>query len=222
MKNTVIKYFSFAIASIFLASCTPMKSSPKEEKHQMELTLHELQTNLDDLRHDLNCFQTELQIIDGKIKHQEDATQNIKQQHIERLQVKNDSLNKLLINAEAKLTQIEQKQNAIIADLKNLSNYSNETTLALTQHKEKINELEASYLAQGSKINEIASVKTTLQQLVKSLKSNSFNCITYKVKSGDSLEKIAKQNNVSVDSIKKINDLDSDLIVIGQELKIPN
>ena len=56
-------------------SCTPMKSSPKEEKHQLELTLHEVQTNLDDLRHDLNCFHTEMQIIDGKIKRQESTVQ---------------------------------------------------------------------------------------------------------------------------------------------------
>ena len=43
----------------------------------------------------------------------------------------------------------------------------------------------------------------------------------YKVKAGDSLEKIAKANNTTVDKIKKINSMQQDLIVIGQEIKIP-
>ena len=51
-KNLILLFF----IPLFFSSCSPMKSSPKEEKHQMELTLHEVQTNLDDLRHDLNCF----------------------------------------------------------------------------------------------------------------------------------------------------------------------
>src|SRR3990167_9933637 len=88
----------------FIASCTPMKSSPKEEKHQMELTLHEVQTNVDDLRHDVNCFHTEMQILDGKIKHQEDTLQNLKQQHLEKIQTKLDNLSKQLTTIENKST----------------------------------------------------------------------------------------------------------------------
>ena len=84
----------FSISILILNGCSPMKSSPKEEKHQMELTLHEVQTNLDDLRHDLNCFHTEMQIIDGKMKHQEDSLINLKQQHLEKLQNKLETLTK--------------------------------------------------------------------------------------------------------------------------------
>ena len=75
-----------ALSIAFFSSCSPLKSSPKEEKHQLELTLHEVQTNLDDLRHDINCFQTELQIVDGKIKHQEKISSMIKNQYIEKYQ----------------------------------------------------------------------------------------------------------------------------------------
>jgi murein DD-endopeptidase MepM/ murein hydrolase activator NlpD len=45
--------------------------------------------------------------------------------------------------------------------------------------------------------------------------------IDYKVRSGDTLASIAKNFNVSVDSIKWSNDLKSDIIKPGQILKIP-
>ncbi|MBQ6546862.1 MAG: LysM peptidoglycan-binding domain-containing protein [Bacilli bacterium] len=51
--------------------------------------------------------------------------------------------------------------------------------------------------------------------------SDDKNGITYIVKSGDSLWSIAKKYNVSVDSLKSINNLNSNLLSIGQELVIP-
>ncbi|NGX29368.1 MAG: Chromosome partition protein Smc [Candidatus Anoxychlamydiales bacterium] len=219
MKKT--KILSIAFLAIYLSACSPMKSSPKEEKHQLELTLHELQTNLDDLRHDINCFHTEMQIVDGKVKHQEDATQNLKQQHLEKLQLKIENLTKLFSEMENKITLFETKSHSLNSNFSNLSNHANETTLALTQHKDKINELEKIILKQNARLEDIAKVKTTLEDIVKTIKSNSSNYLIYKVKAKDSLEKIAKINNVTVDSIKHLNALENDLIVVGQKLKIP-
>lgn len=43
----------------------------------------------------------------------------------------------------------------------------------------------------------------------------------YKVKAGDTLNAIARNNRTTVAEIKKINKLDSDLIRINQILKLP-
>ena len=51
-------------------------------------------------------------------------------------------------------------------------------------------------------------------------KSKEAKCITYTVKSGDTLGKIAKQYHVSVTDIKKWNNLKNDLIRVNQKLKI--
>ncbi|QIW79196.1 LysM peptidoglycan-binding domain-containing protein [Bacillus tequilensis] len=50
--------------------------------------------------------------------------------------------------------------------------------------------------------------------------SSSSSSSTYKVKSGDSLSKIAKQYGTTVSELKKLNGLKSDLIRIGQVLKL--
>ena len=46
--------------------------------------------------------------------------------------------------------------------------------------------------------------------------------ITYTVKPGDSLSKIAKDYNVKIDEIKQLNQLKSDVIKVNQQLIIPN
>lgn len=47
------------------------------------------------------------------------------------------------------------------------------------------------------------------------------NYVIYSVKVGDNLYKIAKNNNVTVDEIIEFNNLTSNLLSIGQQLKIP-
>ncbi len=48
------------------------------------------------------------------------------------------------------------------------------------------------------------------------------NVKTYKVVSGDSLYSIAKKYNTTVDKIKSLNNLESNILSIGQILKLPN
>ena len=52
--------------------------------------------------------------------------------------------------------------------------------------------------------------------------SNTGTTNTYVVKSGDSLYSIARKYNTTVDEIKKLNNLSSNLLNIGQVLKIPS
>ena len=44
----------------------------------------------------------------------------------------------------------------------------------------------------------------------------------YIVKSGDTLYKIARENNISLNKIKELNNLTSDIILVGQMLKLPS
>jgi LysM repeat protein len=172
------------LLGLLLASCTPLKTAPNDVGHQMELTLHEVRTHLDDLRHDMNCFQTELQILEGRLKNQEQIAKPSDSGKLEQL--------------ERRLALLEKEGRGNLADL---AEHSNELTLALKQCKERIEELEGRLFQMGTK------AETTRN---------------YKVKAGDSLEKIGRLHKISVDKIKKLNHLENDRIVPGQELKIPD
>ena len=72
--------------------------------------------------------------------------------------------------------------------------------------------------------NNLTSDTLSIGQVLKIPNSNNeenSNTITYTVKSGDSLYSIAKNYDVTVDAIKKENNLTSNLLSIGQILKIP-
>ncbi len=205
---------------IVLAGCSPLRTSPHDERHQWELTVHEVQTNLDDLRHDINCFQAEMQILDGRIKYFETALATLKQQDLEKQQTRIDQVSHQLHQLEKKWSSWETTQKGGKEELEHLATHANETTLALSQFKERIEELEKEILSQNRRLETLSKVKGNLENLAKSLKGESHK--TYKVQAGDSLEKIAKLHKKSIDKIKQLNNLEQDLIFIGQDLKIPD
>ncbi len=183
-------------ALLLAAACSPLASSPFDAKYQLELTLHEVQTNLDDLRHDISCFHTELQILDSRLKQSEAVTNTLKPQDLQQLVAH-------LRSIDQKLARVEKVKESQAHDLEQLTTHANEATLALTLLKKKIDEIEGYQLAErrtsGSRCKEP---------------------FIYTVKAGDSLERIARLYKTNVEEIKKLNQLEQDLIVIGQTLKI--
>lgn len=217
-----MKIFSLCTLAALAAACSPLKSSPQDEKHQLELTLHEMQTSLDDVRHDLNCFQTELQILDGRIKYYENALTSLKQQDLEKQQSRIDSLTQQIAALEKKWGSFEHTNENGIHDLQQLTSHANETRAAMAQLKNRIGELEKELEAHSSRFEEIAKLKGHFEGLAKHLNAASSEKKIYRVRPGDTLEKIARFHNTTSDRIKKANDLGQDLIVVGQELVIPD
>ena len=70
-------------------------------------------------------------------------------------------------------------------------------------------------------LNGLTSNILSIGQVLKIPTSNINDYIEYKVVKGDTLYAISNRYNVSVDSIKKLNGLTSNILSIGQVLKIP-
>jgi LysM repeat protein len=213
MKRAYIKR-TFLLVSCLIAGCSPLKTSPHDEKHQLELTLHEVQTNLDDLRHDINCFQTEMQILDGRIRYYENTLAALKNQDLQNTQEKITQLIQQIQHLEKKVLSYEISQKTEEKNLEKLTAHANETTIAFTQFKHRLQEIEQDMVS-------LAKLKTNLESLTQHLNPSSEPFKTYKVSPGDSLEKIARTHKTSVEKLKSCNQLRQDLIVVGQELKIP-
>ena len=176
-----------------VAACSPLASSPFDDSYELEVTLHEVQTNLDDLRHDVGCFQTELHILDTRIKQTERITGAVKLQDLERQLALVEQLSQQVRSLEKRLAAAEKAKENSQEELRQLTAHANETTLALVQIKKRLEGVDGA----------------------------ESHALVYTVKSGDSLEKIARAHKTTVEKIKKYNQFDQDLIVVGQILKIP-
>ncbi|HNA62095.1 MAG TPA: LysM peptidoglycan-binding domain-containing protein [Rhabdochlamydiaceae bacterium] len=110
---------------------------------------------------------------------------------------------------DKKIAALEKTVEKMSADLRSLMAYATQTTASLSQYRDRITELDR-------KLEEIGKLRSTLSQISRSSQEK-----IYRVKPGDSLEKIARQHSISIEALKRENNLNSDRINIGQELKIP-
>jgi len=195
------------ICTLFLSGCA-INSTPKAEKHQMELSLHKVRTEVDEIKHDLNTYEIEHHILEGKLIDQEQTITNLREQVSELKQGKLETFESELQNIDKKITQLGKKQEKILTDIRQLSSHANDTTTALSQYKEKISQFEKAISLQKDQIQDLVKLKEGITK-------------TYIVRSGDSLEKIAREQGTSVEDLKQLNKLSTDLIVVDQEIQLP-
>ena len=144
------------------------------------------------------------------------------------------------------LYSIAKKYNISVNELKELNNLKNNNItvgqvlkIKFNIPSEEVTEKNYYIVKSGDTLYSIAKkYNTTVDEIKKlnNLKSNnlsigmelkikeepsSTNYIDYVVKSGDNLYSIAKKYNTTVDEIKKLNGLTSNLLNIGMTLKIP-
>lgn len=147
--------------------------------------------------------------------------------------------NTYIVKSGDSLYKIAQKYGTTVSELMSLNNLTN-TILSIGQVLEIPSDdtITTYIVVSGDSLYKIAiNFNTTVDELKKlnNLKNNLLNVgqilkvplassnisnTTYTVKSGDSLYKIASENNITVNKLKEINNLKSDLISIGQILKI--
>jgi LysM repeat protein len=183
----------FCLATL-LASCSSHMAVLQQDRHQSSLALSEIREQIADLKHELNSTQVELQILDEQIKKPGPSHPSSKM-------------------ADTKTANWEKK-------LEKSSSQMHQMSQELIECRTKIGELEAALEKQALIITEIVQLKSILSHLKSSLDPG-VHTVTHKVKSGDSLEKIARFYKVTIQAIKEENKLSHDTIIIGQELKIP-
>ena len=155
-----------------------------------------------------------------------------------------DSNNTYVVSKGDTLWGIARKYGVSVEDLKNKNNLTSNSLsigqVLLIPGSDKVDEyytvnkgdtlysIAKRYGTSVSSLKEINNLSSNNLSVGQKLKianntSNDTNTLnTYVVKAGDNLYKIARENNVSVSEIKSLNNLDSDILSIGQKLKIPS
>jgi LysM repeat protein len=193
---------------------TALYSGPSQG-HYTSADQDELRIELDDLKYALKTTQTELSILDERLKKQGSTiTQN---------QGKDSSSVNLIAS---QVNALERKVSNLEKTLERASNDLRTLTTSLNQTLAKLDHFETNLSSHDKRLTEVSKLKDTLTSISKAVSQRpaqetpSTATKPYRVKAGDSLEKIARVNHVSVDSIRKLNNISNDKIVVGQELRL--
>jgi len=136
-----------------------MGGSSKNDKHQTEMALHKARTDLEELRCDLNSTQSQLQILSNKMNNQEIVLLKLKEETINQQQTKLDQMDEILTQIEKQLIAVAKLQTETLEDLQGLSSQAIDAKTALSQYKEKINEVEHKLAAQNQQLEDISKLK---------------------------------------------------------------
>ncbi len=175
-------------------------ASFQSDRQMHSSALTELRYEIADVKHTLHNTQIEFQLLEEQVK-----------------KTKNTSSSEL----DKKIKQLEDSQRKATEEIRQLSKYATQTGLCLSEYKTKITELEKALQQQHSILGEISHLKSNLVSIAQSLQKESSQEEIYRVRSGDSLEKIARMHKITLKQLQEANHLSHDKIRIGQELIIP-
>lgn len=159
-----------------------------------------LQNIVDDLQQEVKNQQAEIRMHEERLRNQEVIMDSLRDQILK-------------VNIPQKVPvvstpNVDGTLKGALADIKQLQAHANESSKALAQYKQKISEL-------SQTVESLQAVVITLTEALQAPTKS------YKVQSGDTLDKIAKKMKVGIEELKSLNNLKNDKIVIGQTLKLP-
>jgi LysM repeat protein len=175
----------------------------------------ELRIELDDIKSALHSTQVELGLLDERIKKQP--------------RIPTPTLSKDTAPASTQVVALERKISQVEKTLTKTSNDLRTLSTTIQQALSKIQTIETHLTSQEERLGEVAKLKGTLTSISKAIGQQRPGAeVTttsigqpYRVKAGDSLEKIAREKKVTVDALRKMNQLTQDKIFVGQNLRIP-
>lgn len=182
----------------------------------------EFRTIIDDLRLSSNNHETELRENEEKFKTYEAMIDALRKQINEASKNHKEQLKSSNTSIDIKLGDLEMISKGLVTDLKILKNNANETAAAIAQYKISLQEIEKVIELQNQNIQNLQLALKALMDVMQAKDVADSSSKTYRVKSGDSLEKIAQTHQTTIKALKELNGLANDRINIDQKLKLPD
>lgn len=240
----VYSIFPPALAGI-LIFVSSLEGAPRSQYYQdpnATSPVREMRDSIENIRNDVANHEVEIRTFDEKLKNVDAIIESVRDQLNDFHKWQKEQLKGNTATLEAKMSTMDAALKSIVGDLRQFQTHSNETVAVMAQYKQKFVDIEKEIDHQNLNIEHLQAAMRSLMEALQvkaqspitqngepikarankidpSLISDSDR--TYKVKSGDSLEKIARAHQTSIQSIKDANGLTTDRIVVGKTLVIP-
>jgi peptidoglycan endopeptidase LytF len=185
------------------------------------------QPQVDALRHQVSNQEIEIRAFEQKLENLQSILDSVQDQIQTTSTAQKDQLKNSSNSLEEKIAKLESAAKGLTADLQQLKNHANETTSALQAYKKTLLEYDQRFKQQNQNIDNLSAalqavldalqIKTDLPQTADATAPVK----VYKIKNGDSLDKIARAQGTTVKELMRLNNMTSpDKIVVGKTLKI--
>jgi len=176
---------------------------------------------LSTLMHYTNNHEQELREINEKFQNLETIVDSLQRDSRAQNSKNKDATKSLMSPLASKISNLENENAQLKTELNEIKQRVNEYIQHFAQYKLHIDELKKQQKIQSENIELLhSSLKDLIEAINPQTRTSEANTL-YRVKKGDSLGELALQHKTSVEAIKKLNNLTSDKITIGQELKFP-
>lgn len=241
--NAIFKYYSLFLLTflMFLGSQQHINSAPPSKRYPQPIPygdetstiLRELKDSVEELRHDLNNHEAEIRAFEEKFNNYDVSFESIHQQMGDKLKHNQELIHSNVIALEEKIISLESSSKSLVADMKQLKSHANEVSASFSQNEDRMRKLEKAIDLQNQNIANLERAVHALMEAIQvketpidkkataRLESKTGEAKAYRVKSGDSLAKIASEHQTTVKAIKEYNQLTKDQIIVGQILLIP-
>lgn len=178
--------------------------------------------SLQNLSYSVNNQDQEIATLKQKFHNQETILDSMHAEVKELIKAAKESQKNSGEKVDSRLKSMEKNLDKLVSDLKQFKKHANDSSSSLGQLEKKLKEQEEISSLQAQQIKDLESALRTLANALQ-VKAPSSTCSSgeYRVKAGDSLEKIAKENGTTIEAIKRENNLTKNTIYPGQKLHIP-
>lgn len=220
----MLKKCNLAIAYSVLTILTCFKSSlaavPVPSAAAQQAAFRDVHTAINALKYSTHNHELELQQASERFQNIEEMLSAVRRELNAQQQQQNEQLHTKTCDLKLKVHAVESDVQKLSSDIQQMRDLVKESLATLAQHKKLLDTL-----VQRESVREknVEHLQTALHSLMEAMQlpEASKKAETYRVKSGDTLEKIAMARKTSVKVLKELNGLLTDRIREGQELKLP-
>lgn len=221
------------IACLFVFSGNMLEAAQRSHLYydnQTSVAMQEMRDTIESFRHEISNQETEVRIFDEKLKNLDTIIESLRDQLNESNKSYKDQLKGNATSLESKILALEALTKSLVSDLKQFKTHANDSAAALGQYKQKITDLEKVIEQQNQNIDHLQAAMRALSDalMVKDTLSTKSTADKgdlppgkYRVKNGDTLEKIARAHQTTVQVLKELNGMSSDKIVVGKVINVP-
>lgn len=186
----------------------PLSAAPFPGGRQEPAALQELRLGLEQIGYQVHSHGVEIDIFQERLEKLESALKSCNQE------LKASKSDK---TTEKRIKTLEQAHESLIDDIKTLKNHLNSSNATLAHCQSQLTKMEKQHAQDLLSLKgSLESMLALLQMKPKEAQLAAQNI--YTVQSGDSLGQIALDHKTDIKTLKKLNNLTSDTIYVGQKI----